>query len=180
MYRKLDFDREHLARALCCLGNVALEKGDLPLARTQYVESLRAAREGLAIGRVAAALEALGGLALLQQQLPRAMTLLSAASACRERNGQPLPDDKQAVIAARLSSATSGLSPETQATAWAKGQHLSLEEAVAYALHEPVLSEFPSLLQVQATSRTSLRASLMDTGRVRSHTGDIGGRQDLA
>jgi non-specific serine/threonine protein kinase len=136
LYRTLDFDREHLARALCRLGDLALDEGDWLLARTRYAESLRAAREGGALPRIAAALEALGSLAVAHQQLQRAVTLLSAASAWRGHNGQPLPESKRAALTEMLASATEGLSPETQAAAWAEGRALPLDEAVALALED--------------------------------------------
>jgi tetratricopeptide (TPR) repeat protein len=150
LYRTFDFDREHLARALCKLGDLALDEGDPLLARTRYAESLRAAREGGALSRIVAALEALGSLAVAHQQLPRAVTLLTAASTWREQGGQPLPEDKRAALTEKLALATKVLSPETQAAARTKAQHLSLEEIVAYALDEPILSEHSVLLQLRA------------------------------
>jgi tetratricopeptide (TPR) repeat protein len=136
LYRTLDFDREHMARALCRLGDLALMQDDRSLARASYVESLRVARDGGALGRVAAALEALASLGVVHQQMERALLLAAAASAWRESGQQPLSHAEQTVLTAKLAPAYQALSPLEQAAAWTIGRELTLEEAVATAMDE--------------------------------------------
>jgi predicted ATPase/DNA-binding XRE family transcriptional regulator len=134
LYRELDTDKEHMARVLCRLGDLALEQGDHMLAHDRYAESLRAAQVVSSPLRTAAALEALGRLAVLQQRPQHAMRLAGAATALRERTGQLLSVVEQAALTDALAPAVEALSPTEQAAAWSEGQAMLLEQVIAGAL----------------------------------------------
>jgi non-specific serine/threonine protein kinase len=132
--REFDFHRGHVARLLCRLGDLALDQGDLIQARTRYAESLSIAHVADAPGRIAAALEALGNLAVLQGQPERALRLAGAASACRERSRQPLRPRDQATLMAKLEPARQALDVALQMAAWMEGQAMTADSAVQYVL----------------------------------------------
>jgi tetratricopeptide (TPR) repeat protein len=134
LYREFDFDQEHMARVLCRLGDLALEQGDHVPARDRYAESLRAAQVAGSPLRTAAALEALGRLAIHGGQPRRAIQLAGTAAALRERTGQLLPEAEQAALADALAPAAEALDPAQHAAAWAEGQAMPLEQAIADAL----------------------------------------------
>jgi non-specific serine/threonine protein kinase len=136
LYRAFDFDQEHMARVLCRLGDLALQGGPEALARDRYTESLRAAQAAGSPLRTAAALEALGQLAVVQKQPHRALRLAGAAAALREGTGQHLLEAEQVALAHSLEPAAEALGAVQQAAAWAEGQALPLEQAVAYALEQ--------------------------------------------
>jgi tetratricopeptide (TPR) repeat protein len=138
--REFDFHRGHVARLLCRLGDVALEQGDLVQARSRYAESLRIAHAADAPGRIAAALEKLGSLAVVQGQPERALRLAGAASACRERSRQPLRARDQAALAAKLEPARQALGAALQTAAWREGQAMTAESAILYALEDALFS----------------------------------------
>jgi tetratricopeptide (TPR) repeat protein len=119
--------------ALLGLGDICLQRGDHAAARGYCTESLTIARQE---DQIAASLEALAGLAALQGQPARALRLAGAAAALRERVGwQPWPAD-QARLTGRLAVAREALSVEGQTAAWAAGQALPVEQAIAGALEQ--------------------------------------------
>jgi hypothetical protein len=104
-------------------------------------------REGLAVSREMRSplqsVECLEGLALVlaeQGQRPagarRAARLLGAAEATRRALGAPRPPIERAEQEATVLAARAALDEAAFATAWAEGEALSLEEAVAEALAE--------------------------------------------
>jgi predicted ATPase len=136
LYRDLDFDRELMARVIRRLGEVALELGDVAQARARLIESLGVALDLVERGepQIAAALEALGGLAATQGQAERALRLVSAAAALRARISQPQWPHDRLALACWLAAAYRALGKQAQHAAWGAGQALSLENAVALAL----------------------------------------------
>jgi non-specific serine/threonine protein kinase len=132
--REFDFHRGHVARLLCRFGDLALDQDDLIQARRRYAESLRIAHAAAAPGRIAAALEGLGNLAVLQGQPERALRLVGAAAACRERSRQPLRSRDQSTLEAKLDPARAALSAALQTAAWMEGQTMATDSALQYAL----------------------------------------------
>jgi tetratricopeptide (TPR) repeat protein len=117
--------------ALLGLGDLCLQRGDHAAARSCFAESLMLARQE---NQIAASLEALAGLAAMQGQPARALRLAAAAAALRDRIGEPPWPANQAALTRRLAAAREALSAEGQAAAWADGQALTVEQAVAEAL----------------------------------------------
>jgi tetratricopeptide (TPR) repeat protein len=126
------------------LGELALAKGDLVLARARLVESLTLAREVGESWQIAAALELLGNLAVVQAQPQRALRLLGAAAMLREQADQLPSADEQTALACTFALARQALTGNAQEAAWTEGRTMALEHAVAYAL-EPTPA-YPSLL----------------------------------
>ena len=127
-------DRRGNAIALGNLGLVALEQGDHGRAAALLKESLALRRELGERRGVAVSLHNLGLLARLEGAPLRSARLLAAAAAVRTAMGTPLnPKDKarhtQAVAALRAA-----LGEDGYAAAWAEGEALRLEEAVALGL----------------------------------------------
>jgi tetratricopeptide (TPR) repeat protein len=127
------------------LGRVAQSQYDYTAARTYYEEMLNMWQQRINykwywlktyVCAVAYPLEALAVLAATQNQMERAAQLLSAAENLYvpllfEMSAKERADHDQAVSTARAA-----LGEEGFAKAWAEGQALTLEKAVAYALRE--------------------------------------------
>jgi predicted ATPase/DNA-binding SARP family transcriptional activator len=119
---------------------LALEQGEWTLAQAHLAESLAIARDTGHVGaperapELAGVLEVGAALAALHGAPARAMRLAGAAVALRAHLNRPLAPSEQAALERRLAPARRALSTEEQATAWAAGQAMSAEQAIAYAL----------------------------------------------
>jgi predicted ATPase len=144
--RQLD-DRNGIAASLLGLGCVALRTGDWQRAGVLVRESLTLAAESGYWPQAAHCLVVSARLTLaLPVALPaepvpvaaRAARLLGAAEALRRRMGTPLPADERAAHERDLARARARLGEASFAEAWAEGQGLTPEQAVAYALGQPL------------------------------------------
>ena len=134
--REID-SRPDIARCLAGIGRVALDQGQLALARPHLAESLRLSQlTGARIG-VARGLEAFAALCAREDQGARegqarlAVLLTAAATALREAAGLPAPPagrTQQYLDAAR------GLGPEALTELWEQGRGLTPDAAVTLAL----------------------------------------------
>jgi hypothetical protein len=131
--RNLGAFPSRIAEVLRSLGELALEQGLAAEARERLVESLTIAAGLHDLVQVAQVLEALARLAApaAGEQQERALRLAGAAAALREQAGQALAPDRQVTLTERLA-----LDSGAQETAWADGQAMTLEQAIAYALEE--------------------------------------------
>jgi predicted ATPase/class 3 adenylate cyclase len=123
--------------ALNWLGHIAVAEGDYARARACYLESL-AARQAFAFFGVGLAFT-LSGCANLTAALgkhTRAARLAGAAARLCEADGVPPQRVQEAGIAARLDASRRAIGEAAFASAWAEGQALSRDEAVAYAQAE--------------------------------------------
>jgi predicted ATPase len=125
-----------IARALHDLGQVTLKQRDGAAARANFQESLALWCEIDSHWGTVESLEAIAYLAMAERQPERAARLLGAAESLRQTIGirhRPFErtDYESSVVAIRAS-----LGEEAFAEAWAAGQALSLEQAVAEALAE--------------------------------------------
>jgi predicted ATPase/class 3 adenylate cyclase len=120
------------------LGHVALARGDPAAARARYAESLERRRQlpPAALG-FAFTLCGLVLLAAANGEHRRAARLAGAAAAICERSGVRPERTQEAGFGERLSAARAALGEEAFAAAWAAGQVMTLEQAVAYALEDP-------------------------------------------
>jgi hypothetical protein len=120
--------------ALGGLADVALAEGDYGAVRIYLEQSLAAFREMSDWLGLAHSLDRFAALAKVHGESQRAARLYGAADAWRESLGFPLTPvrrihcDQDTVFLRTL------LGEEAFAAAWAEGQALSLEQAVAYAL----------------------------------------------
>jgi non-specific serine/threonine protein kinase len=163
LYRHLG-DHQSLAVAwlLSHLAAIALEQGEWTAAQTHVAESLALlqdarhdavpelagpveVRAALAAadpaGLITATatvlpgtLETQAALAAVQGTPDRALRLAGAAAALRARLNRPLAPAEQDALERRLAPARQALSAEQQATAWAAGQAMTREQAIADAL----------------------------------------------
>jgi predicted ATPase/DNA-binding XRE family transcriptional regulator len=126
--------RERWGITVCLgnLGDVALTQGDLRRGAALHVESLVLAREAGIRGQIANGLE---GLACVAAQVDpdgdprRVARLLGAAAALRVGGWTPLRIERD-----RAEGVQAALGEEAFAAAWAEGQALPLDEAIALAL----------------------------------------------
>ena len=126
--------REQLFWNLCILGSLAKRQGDAQEAMARLAESLVGFREiGQRIG-IAACLESMAGVAGATGRPMRAVRLFGAAAAIRDRIGHPPYPEEQIEYARRWGEVRAQLDTETFAAAWAAGQAMTIEQAIAEAL----------------------------------------------
>lgn len=124
--------------------NVLLEKSNLAhmerrlrnyeSALAYYRETIVAFREIAQMGAVAHQLECFGFIALAQGQSERALQLLGAASALRQKVGTPMTPDEQRYFDERLNELRQIMDAAKFDSLWAQGRGLTMEAAIAYAL----------------------------------------------
>ena len=132
LFREIDA-RTEIARCLAGIGWVALAQLDLELAATSLTESLQlslATGQRLAIAR---GLDSFAALAVLEDDLARAVKLAGAASALRAA-GHDLSGSAQARLESLKDTARRALGAARTDALVAEGAGLSAHEAVAYAL----------------------------------------------
>jgi tetratricopeptide (TPR) repeat protein len=155
------------------LFDVAFEQGDWTAAKRHAAESLAVAQEAGQEGSAlfAQALEAHAALAAVTNAPDRAVCLAGAAAALRgrlhpagttaprsnevvhlalthHRLNRPLTAGEQATLERRLAPARQALSAKQQATAWAQGQAMTREQALADALAGPPSAQGTPLRRV--------------------------------
>jgi ATP/maltotriose-dependent transcriptional regulator MalT len=117
------------------LARVYLGTGDADAARTALRESLSIARErgfrGITAARI---LEAAVLLTVPQGQPARAFRLAGAAAVIRRSSGTPLSAADRKELDASLDLARSAVGEAEAALAWAAGEAMTPERAIAYAL----------------------------------------------
>jgi non-specific serine/threonine protein kinase len=144
------------ANSLRGLGDIARVRGDVARAAVCYAESLALAREQGDPRYVAYALVGLALVASATGQAERAARLFGAAARIHEATDLPIqPLDRAAfedgVVAARVH-----LNEGAFATAWAAGQALPLDQAIAEALTIPAPPLHPSPVALTPREREIL------------------------
>ena len=139
MTEALELQRRHhplwgTSFSLALLGEIALERSDLPAASAYYSESIALARALGDTTFLGAGLAAIGSIAADQGQMEQAARLLGAAEAMYQVAGAwsfiaVRGQSRQAIDAARAA-----LGQEAFDEAWARGRRLSREQATAEAL----------------------------------------------
>jgi tetratricopeptide (TPR) repeat protein len=124
-------DKGLIAGVLLRLAALAPLDGDDATARRRAQEALRLAHEVRDPRRAARALERLAVAASAPAEWGRAVRL---AAALRSLPTVPVPASDD--LEAGLASARAALGSDAQAQAWAAGEAMSFEQAVAYALLE--------------------------------------------
>ena len=137
-------DAVGIAAALAGLGDVARDQGDYAQAAARYAEGLEQLGGSEAWNERAACLEGLAAVAWAGGDAERAVRLCSAAAVARlpdlTLTPLTLPGCAEVVAASRAA-----LGDEQFATAWAAGQALTPEQAIAYAQHTtPVAGDMRS------------------------------------
>src|SRR5215218_5228997 len=128
--------RGAVSMGLYNLGWMALLQDELGRAADLYTESLSLSWESGLNPLVQNALEGLACVAGAKGEAERAARLWGAAQALHEAKGIPRDTDFLVEADARISAVRSGMGEEVWEEAWHKGQTMSLDEAVSYALEE--------------------------------------------
>lgn len=127
-------DRLGATRSLSSLGDVALVQNDLPSARRWYEQSLTLLAEVGDRLLVAHCLAGLATVAAADARVAHAARLSGAAAALLHAVGGIEHSVGRADVARGLEIARAALTAEAFAAAWAEGQVMSLDQAVACAL----------------------------------------------
>ena len=114
---------------------LALHQGEYARAEASLVESLVVSRATEDWGQVAYGVAVMGGVAVAQGQPERAARLLGAAEAWFDVPGHTIDPPERAEHDGYIAAARAQLGEEAFAAAWAAGQALTLEQAIAEALN---------------------------------------------
>lgn len=128
--------RVMMAAALMPLGCLALDRGDLATAHSLLAEGMALFAEARLTMGFPLALEEFGALAASRSQLHRALVLFGAGARQHEHLGTIQLPHIKAWVERYTALARQGLSGEASAAAWAQGQAMALEQALAYARSE--------------------------------------------
>jgi DNA-binding CsgD family transcriptional regulator len=121
------------ADALRELGLLARLDGQLETADDLVHRALALAAGAGMMPDVAQTLVAVAGVAAAEESWEESVRLFAAAEALTHQLGSALPSWDQPMADADLDRARTSLQPEAFGTAWAEGQALNVDEAVAYA-----------------------------------------------
>jgi predicted ATPase len=143
--RRLHGDGGGIGHILRFLGEIAEEQGETEQARTSYAEALVLLRDAWDVNRIAAVLRGVAALALADGDARWALRLAGAVSAHHARCGTRIYMDVAPAqkLWARTSweqigeTARHALGPADATVAWAEGQAMALEQAIAEALDYP-------------------------------------------
>ena len=131
--RELGCDPES-ALALRFRGQVACQQGDWAGARRAYGASVQLWHQGGVHVEVALCLEGLGRVAAGWDDRQRAARVWGAAAALRTQLGAPLFPVDQAWYEAAVAHTRAILGETVFMAAWAEGQAMTLDQAIAWAL----------------------------------------------
>jgi predicted ATPase len=133
----LDVEDKHgIAAALYGLAKAAWYQGNRERAAAVYRDSLTRRHELRDMPGIADCLAGLAEIAGEQGQLVRAARLMAPAVILREAIGAVLSPSMQADRMRVHAAVRAGLGEEAFVAAWAEGQAMSLEQAIAFALEE--------------------------------------------
>ncbi len=118
------------------LGLVAEDRGQLARARDLYGQGITLLRRGEYFWLLPFVLEGYATLEWHHGNAERALIFAGAAVAVRERNGNPIPPAMKPRLDAAVAPARAQLGEPAASAAWEKGQAMSLDRAIAYALGE--------------------------------------------
>jgi predicted ATPase/class 3 adenylate cyclase len=118
------------------LGHVERQTGNLTQAKLIYKETIKGWQDLGNRSAVAHELECFGFLAITDEEPQRAVKLFGAAEALRERIQSPMTDYERVEYNQSVTRLRAML-PEAELNAlWAQGRSMTMEQAIAYALHE--------------------------------------------
>jgi non-specific serine/threonine protein kinase len=127
-------DTRNVAAGLHNLGSIHRDQGALERAAARYRESLALSGEVQDRLLAARSVEGLGVVAALRGEAEQGARLCGAAAALRAAIGVPLQSAGRAVVERAAAAARAALGDAEFTAAWAAGEALSFEEAVACAL----------------------------------------------
>jgi len=122
--------------AKSALAHMERELGNHTIALDLYRETIVAFRDAGQTGAVAHQLECFGFISLAQNQDERALELIAAANAVREKGGTPMTPDEQIYYDEQLKCLRERMEPIAFESAWSKGNALSMDDAITLAIEE--------------------------------------------
>lgn len=131
-------DRAGVGTALHHLADALVQQGDSTSAEVFYQQSLLI---GSQLGRrrcISAAMDGLASLAVLHGQAERAICLFSAAEILLGSSEKPLFPNGKNRYDQFLNQAKERLDESTYTIAWVRGQMFTVEQAVRYAMEDPL------------------------------------------
>jgi predicted ATPase len=126
-------DKRGITRSLVGLASLALAREEYATARSLHQENLAILTELGDRWVTAICLDALAGVATAEGLPVKAARLFGAAAALRDAINAPLPPFERALHKRYFPAARTQLDAEAFAAAWAEGQMMTLEEAMAAA-----------------------------------------------
>jgi predicted ATPase/DNA-binding XRE family transcriptional regulator len=137
VFHELGVRRDIISSLLSTLGNIALSRGDYPRAQGLFNQSLGLACEEGDKETIGRGLTGLAGLARVIGNLEQAARLWGSEHALRKIVDIPISGAERAEYESAVAAARTQLDAATFAAAWAEGQTMTLDDAVAYALVNP-------------------------------------------
>jgi len=131
-----DGDMGSVAWSLSYLGRIAFDRGDLATARQRHEESLKLAAEIGDLSNIVRGLEQLSTVACSEGDSRRAAALLGSAEALARRHRIARRLAEQSEYTQDIARVRAASEPEAHEKAWAAGQAMGLEQAVAVALRD--------------------------------------------
>jgi predicted ATPase len=131
-------DRSGTAYALLNLGSVSEAQSDYRAAQSFYEQSLPLFQKIGSASIFALFLDALAGLNAKESKTERATVLWGAVDALRKQIGFALSPTEQEVYDDKVAKARQILGEEASSIAWVHGSSLSLDQAIAVAMGEPM------------------------------------------
>lgn len=142
------------------LGHAIARRGEAARAEAHYQQALRILRALSASWELAACLEGFAVASVSSGQPARAARLSAAAAALRDRLGMPPPPSDLAMVEQTVARARAALTKREFAAAWARGQAMPLEAAIADALDEgavaPLPDATPEMVQLRVHPQTEV------------------------
>jgi predicted ATPase/class 3 adenylate cyclase len=135
LFRELGENLE-VAGALHKMGQVTLRAGDSAQAARLFRESLALQSKYRNQQGIVECLAGLAGAMAASLEAERAVTLFGAATIILHRLGAPISPADQAVWQEQEATLRQKIDPQAWAAAWANGQALTVEQAVALALSD--------------------------------------------
>ena len=136
LFRQIGARSGSLVGSLCLLGEVALRQGQVSEARQHLADGLRLAGEIEDGWNGAEALECWAKLCLSAGQPAPAARALAVAAQTRRTLGMPKEAASRAALEADVATAQAALGEAAFGEAWAEGEAMTWEQAVAHALAE--------------------------------------------
>jgi DNA-binding CsgD family transcriptional regulator/tetratricopeptide (TPR) repeat protein len=136
-------DQHSEASIAQALGEVAIQRGDIEPATNLLAESLSAFRKWADALGIARCLIGFVNLLRSQKEMERAAHLLGFVEAWLESNQLQLVFFDHTNYARGIAAARAQLDEAAFAAAWAEGRAMTLEQAIEYALVQPVESSQP-------------------------------------
>jgi len=121
------------------LGHISRYKGDLSGAKAIYRETILGWQDVGNRGAVAHELESFAAIAVIENKPQRAIKLLGAAEALRERSSSPMTDFERIEYERDVANARSLLDDTETDRLWLEGRSMTMDDAIEMALEEETL-----------------------------------------